>query len=90
MITILSSPSEFITFEIYLTDCVVNVTSVTWVTSLSRYVTLQDDNEEDVQTMTTVLDCHTITIHEESVSPTIGAQIVSGQGIMTLISANLR
>ena len=55
MITILSSPSEFITFEIYLTDCVVNVTSVTWVTSLSRYVTLQDDNEEDVQTMTTVL-----------------------------------
>ena len=34
-------------------------------------VTLQDDNEEDVQTMTTVLGCHTITIHEESVSPTI-------------------
>ena len=37
LITILSSSSEFITFEIYLTDCVVNVTSVTWVTSLSRY-----------------------------------------------------
>ena len=53
-------------------------------------VTLQDDNAEDVQTMTTVLGCHTITIHEESVSPTIRAQIVSGQGIMTLISANLR
>ena len=90
LITILSSPSEFITFEIYLTDCVVNVTSVTWVTSLSRYVTLQDDNEEDVRTMTTLLFCHTITIHEESVSLTIRAKIVSAPGIMTLISANLR
>ena len=80
MITILSSSSEFITFEIYLTDCVVNVTSVTWVTSLSRYVTLQDDNEEDVQTMTTVLGCHTITIHEASVSPTIGARDRIGPG----------
>ena len=36
--------------------------------------------------MTTVLGCQTTTIHEESVSPTIRAQIVSGQGIMTLIS----
>ena len=90
LITILSSPSEFITFEIYLTDCVVNVTSVTWVTPLSRCVTLQDDNDEDVQTMTTVLGCHTITIHQDSVSLTIRAQIVSAPGIMTLISANLR
>ena len=62
LITILSSPSEFITFKIYLTDCVVNVTSVTWVTPLSRNVTLQDDNDEDVQTMTTVLGCHTISL----------------------------
>ena len=78
--------------DLYLTDCVVNVTSVTWVTSLSRYVTLQDDNanEEDVRTMTTLLVCHTITIHEESVSLTIRAKIVSAPGIMTLISANLR